>query len=71
MGETTLLVALIVGDNVGRAMNSLNSHVAETGISVGVIRMNYAFLLLLHFTSPRNGGSCIMGGFSGGGAGWK
>jgi hypothetical protein len=58
--ETTQHIALTVREKVERPIKSLNIHVAETGISVGVIRM-YAFLPLLHFTPPRHSDSCSMG----------
>ena len=59
--------ALGVGENVEKAMKSLNIRVNDTGVPLGVIGMNYAFLPLLHFTPPSHGGSGGGGGFGGGG----
>ena len=49
--------ALGVGENVEKAMKSLNIRVNETGVPLGVVGMNYAFLPLIHFTPPSHGGS--------------
>jgi uncharacterized membrane protein len=58
--------ALGVGDKVEAAMKSLNVQIPETGVPMGVVGMNYAFLPLMHFTPPSHGSSGG-GGFGGGG----
>ena len=45
--------ALGVGDKVEKAMKALNIRVADTGIPVGAIGMNYAFLPLIEFLTPK------------------
>lgn len=60
--------ALGVGDKVEQAMKNLNISIPETGVPLGVVGMNYAFLPLMHFTPPSHGGSGH-GGFGGGGFG--
>ena len=67
--------ALGVGANVERAMKVLNISIPETGVPVGVMGMNAAFVPLMHFTPPSHGGSggggFGGGGFGGGGAGGR
>jgi uncharacterized membrane protein len=73
--------ALGVGDKVEKAMKALNIRVADAGLPVGAIGMNYAFLPLLSFSPPSHGSSGGGGfgggsfggggGFGGGGAGGR
>jgi uncharacterized membrane protein len=60
--------ALGVGANVERAMKTLNISIPETGVPIGVMGMNAAFVPLMHFTPPSHGGS---GGGGCGGAGGR
>jgi uncharacterized membrane protein len=62
--------ALGVGDKVERAMKTLKISIPETGVPLGVMDMNAAFIPLMHFTPPDHGGSGG-GGFGGGGAGGR
>jgi hypothetical protein len=71
VGETTQNATLAVREKMEGAIKSLNIHVAETGISVGVISMNYASLPPFCFKPPDLGGSGSMGWFGAGGAGGR
>jgi uncharacterized membrane protein len=58
--------ALGVGKKVEKAMQSLNVGVADAGLPVGPVGMNYAFIPLIAFTPPSSGSSGGRGGFGGG-----
>ena len=45
--------ALGVGDKVEKAMKALNIRVADTGVPLGAIGMNYAFLPLMQLLTPK------------------
>jgi uncharacterized membrane protein len=60
--------ALGVGDKVERAMKTLRISIPESGVPLGVMGMNAAFVPLMHFSPPSHGSSGG-GGFGGGGFG--
>ena len=44
--------AVGVGDKVEKAMKVLNVHIADTGVPLGVVGINYAFIPRIHFAPP-------------------
>ena len=56
--------ALGVGKKVEKAMQSLNVRVADTGLPVGAVGMNHAFIPLIAFTPPSHGGPGGRGGLA-------